>query len=33
MEKEQVLWEEPSESDRKIGRDGQSITTIWEIKI
>lgn len=33
MEKEQVLWEEPSESDRKIERDGQSITTIWEIKI
>lgn len=33
MDKEQVLWEEPSETDRKIGRDGQSITTVWEIRI
>lgn len=33
MYKEQVLWEEPSETDIKIGRDGQSITTVLEIRI
>ena len=28
-----MLWEERSESDRKIGRDGQSKTTVWDVRV